>query len=115
VVRRSCVTPAQEVDGRHGPVVSLRLDAVAEPRGVAVGDVVAPDHVRSRPMEPGQARHLHDYPASAGRAVRHAVSRRPPALRQRLDPGRQRAEPAQERLARILPLEREIIARDMGG
>jgi hypothetical protein len=92
----------------------MMLDAVAETSGVAVGDVVAPDHVRGRPMYPGQARHLHNYPAGAGRAIHHAVSRRHPALRQRLDPGRQLAEPVEERLVRIMPLKREIIARELG-
>jgi hypothetical protein len=91
------------------------FDAVAEPRGMAVGDVVAPDHVRGRPMDPGQARHLHDHPAGAGRAVRYTVWGRHPALRQRLDPGRQRMEPAEGGLIRVMPLEREIIARDLGG
>jgi hypothetical protein len=106
--------PPQEMDGRHGPVVCMPLDAVAETRGVAVGDVVAPDHVRSRPVEPGEARHLHNHPAGAGHAVHHTVSSRHPALRQRLDPRRQLSETAEESLVRIMPLERELIARDLG-
>jgi hypothetical protein len=44
-------------------------------------------------MDPGEARHLHNYPADAGRAVDDAVSSRHPALGQRLDPGRQFAKP----------------------
>jgi hypothetical protein len=111
-LRSTASRPPQEVNGGHGPVASIMLDAVAEASGVAVGDVVSPDHVHDCRMHPGQASHLHNDPAGAGRAVDHAVSSGHPTARERLDPGCELAEPVEERLIRIMPLERKIIAED---
>src|SRR5919108_1765174 len=39
--------PPEEMDGGHGPVVSIILDVVAEAGGVPVVDVVPADHIRA--------------------------------------------------------------------
>ena len=44
-----------------------------EPRGVAMGKVVAPDHVHGRGMHPSQSSYLHNHPTGPGGPVDHPL------------------------------------------
>jgi len=61
-------------------VVSLLFDVVAEPRGVAMGKVIAPDHVHGRGMHPSQSSYLHNHPTGPGGPVDHPLPGRDATL-----------------------------------
>jgi hypothetical protein len=104
----------EEMNGRHGPVGSILLDVIAQAGGVPMGEIVPAHHVRGRGVDPREPSHLEDHPAGPGRPIDHPVPSRHAAVRERLDPRGDRRQLAQERLARITPLERQVIAWRLG-
>jgi hypothetical protein len=102
--------PPEEVGRRDRPPAVAVLEVIAETGGLPVREIVPADHVRRRHMPPGEARYLQDYPTGAGRAVDHPVAAGHPALRERLDPGRQTLQEAQQGPTWIPPLPCQIIA-----
>ena len=108
--RGSGLYPPEEVSGRDGPPAVTVREAVAETGGLPVREIVPADRVRRRRVQQGEAGHLQDHPAGAGRAVHHPLAARHPALGERLDPGREAPHMGQQGPTRIPPLPRQVIA-----
>jgi hypothetical protein len=89
----------------------IMRNVVAEAGRLPMRDVVPADHVHCRGVHPGESGHLQDHPAGPGRSVDDALARRHSAVGERLDAGRKRSQPVEERVPGITPLQREVIAR----
>jgi len=101
------------MDGCNRPVVPIMLDVIAKAGGLPMGEVIPPDHVHGRGVDPGEPGHLHDDPTSPSHPVDHSVPGRYAAARERLDAGRDGVEPAEESGVGIPPLPRQIIAQGL--
>jgi hypothetical protein len=89
------------------------LDVIAKAGGLPMGEVIPPDHVHGGGVDPGEPGHLHDDPASPSHPVDYSVPGRYAAVRERLDAGREGAEPVKESGVGIPPLPRQIIAQGL--
>jgi hypothetical protein len=103
--------PPEEVNRRHGPVLAIRLHAVAEARRLPMRDIVPADHVHGRGVHPGEPSHLEDHAARPGHPVHHPLAGRDLALGERLRLGARSPEPTQPRVVRLTSRPRHIIAR----
>jgi hypothetical protein len=100
----------EEVDGRDGPVAPIILNVIAQAGGLPMGEVIPPDHVHRHGVHPGEPGHLHDDSTGPTDPVNHPVPHGYPAVRERLDIGREGPEPTEAGGVRIPPLPRHIIA-----
>lgn len=106
---RLALYPPEEVAGRDGPLAPVVRDVVAEAGGVAMRAVVPADGIHGRGVGPDEAGHLQDHSLDSSHTVDHPVSRRHPAVRERVNRGPEALQPVQDGGLGIPPLQREVV------
>jgi hypothetical protein len=105
--------PPEKLNRQDCPVMPIIRDVVAQTSGLAMGQVIATDHVHGRGVQPSEPGHLQDHAADARRTVDHSPSGRYPAVRERMHFGHHSSESMQQSFVRIPSLLCQVIAQGL--